>query len=89
MELKCLVDAGMSNMQALVAGTGWAAECLGLEKAIGTVQKGKVADLVVVDGDPLKDINILQDKACIKLVMKEGEIYANRLAGKGASGPRD
>ena len=88
MELKCLVDAGMTTMQALVAGTGWAAECLGLEKAIGTVQKGKVADLVAVDGDPLGDITILQDKARIKLVMKEGKIYANRLAGKGAPEPR-
>jgi imidazolonepropionase-like amidohydrolase len=42
----------------------------------------------VVDGDPLGDITILQDKARIKLVMKEGKIYANRLAGKGAPEPR-
>ena len=54
-------------------------EGLGLEKKIGTVEKGKLADLVVVDGDPLKDITILQDKSRIKLVMKEGTIYRNEL----------
>ena len=79
-ELQCLVEAGMTPMQALVAATGWAAECLGLEKEIGTVQRGKAADLVVVDGDPLGDITTLQRKACIKLVMKEGTVYVNRLA---------
>ena len=69
-------------MQALQAGTGWAAEGLGLEKKIGTVEKGKLADLVVVDGDPLKDIAILQDKSRIKLVIKEGNIYRNELVEK-------
>ena len=42
----------MMPMQALVAGTGWAAKCGGFEKEVGTVQVGKVTDLVVVDGDP-------------------------------------
>ena len=83
-ELECLVDAGMTPMQALVAGTGWAAECCGLEKQVGTVQKGKFADLVVVDGDPLKDIRVLQDKTRIKLVMKEGKVYSNLLAEQTA-----
>ena len=79
MEIQCLVEAGMTPMQALVAAMGWAAECLGLEKEIGTVQKGKWADLVVVDGDPLKDVAILQDAGRVKLVMKEGKVYADRL----------
>lgn len=79
-ELECLVAAGMTPMQALVAATGWAAECCGLEKEVGTVERGKLADLVVVDGDPLLDITILQDKSRIKLVMKEGKTYSNRLA---------
>jgi imidazolonepropionase-like amidohydrolase len=38
-------------MQALQTATGWAAECLGIESDIGTIQPGKLADLVVVDGD--------------------------------------
>lgn len=79
-ELQCLVEAGMTPMQALVAATGWAAECLGLEKDIGTVQQGKLADLTVVDGDPLQDITVLQERSRIALVMKSGDICANRLA---------
>ncbi len=78
-ELECLVEAGMTPMQALVAATGWAAECCGLENELGTVQCGKVADLVVVDGLPLEDITVLQDKSRIKLVMKEGKVYSNLL----------
>lgn len=44
------------------------------------MQRGKVADLIVVDGDPLKDITMLQDKSRIKLVMNEGKVHANLLA---------
>ena len=79
-ELECLVEAGMTPMQALVAGTGWAAEACGLEKETGTVQVGKFADLVVVDGNPLQDITVLQDKSRIKLVMKEGKLYKDHLS---------
>lgn len=79
-ELQCLVEAGMTPTQALVAATGWAAEACGIEKETGTMVKGKVADLVVVDGDPLKDITVLQDKSRIKLVMKEGKLYSNLLS---------
>jgi imidazolonepropionase-like amidohydrolase len=84
-ELQCLVGAGMSPMQALQSATGWAAECLGLERDIGTVQVGKLADLVVVDGDPLQDIAVLQDLQRIKLVFKEGQVYVDRRAGQPLS----
>jgi imidazolonepropionase-like amidohydrolase len=80
MEVECLVKAGLTPLQALRAATGWAAECLGLERDIGTVEKGKLADLVVVRGDPLTDVTILQDLERIALVLKGGEIAANRLA---------
>jgi imidazolonepropionase-like amidohydrolase len=80
MEIECLVKAGLTPLQALQAATGWAAECLGLEHDIGTVEKGKLADLVIVAGDPLSDINLLQDPERIALVLKGGEIAANRLA---------
>ncbi len=78
-ELQCLVEAGMTPMQALVAATGWAAKACGIEKETGTLEAGKAADLVVVDGDPLQDITFLQDKSRIKLVMKEGKLYRNLL----------
>ena len=78
-ELQCMVEeAGMTPMQALVAATGTAAQCLGQEKELGTVEKGKLADLVVVDGDPLQDIKVLLDKERIKMVIKGGHVYADR-----------
>jgi imidazolonepropionase-like amidohydrolase len=77
-ELQCLVEAGMSSMQALQAATGWAAECLGIDRDVGTIQPGKLADLLVVDGDPLQDIAVLQDLQRIKLVFKEGERCVDR-----------
>ena len=78
-ELECLVEAGMTPMQALLAATGWAAEACDIEKETGTLEVGKGADMVVVDGDPLQDITILQDNDRIKMVMKEGKLYRNLL----------
>ena len=80
-ELELLVEAGMTPMQALVAATGWAAGCLGMEDCIGTIEPGKFADLIVVDGDPLAGVALLQDRERIRLVMKEGQVYLDRLSG--------
>ena len=80
-ELDCLVRAGMTPMQALQAATGWAAECLGQEADLGTVEAGKLADLVAVAGDPLADITLLRDAKRIALVIKDGTVAANRLSG--------
>ena len=80
-ELELLVQAGMTPLQALVAATGWAAGCLGMDDRIGTIETGKLADLIVVDGDPLADIALLQDKERIRLVMKEGQVYLDRVSG--------
>jgi imidazolonepropionase-like amidohydrolase len=84
-ELRYLVEAGLSPMQALQAGTLWAAECLGLEREIGTVEAGKLADLVVVDGDPGQDIGILEDPQRLKLVLKGGEPCVDRRAEQPVS----
>jgi imidazolonepropionase-like amidohydrolase len=77
-ELPLLVAAGLTPMQALRAATGWAAECLGIERELGTLEKGKLADLVVVDGDPLADLRILTDLARIRLVVKDGVVEIRR-----------
>ena len=73
-ELQYLVEAGLSPMQALQAGTSWAAACLGMEGEIGTLETGKWADMVVVDGDPLEDITVLQRQDRIRFVLKGGTI---------------
>ena len=78
-EIELMVERGMSNSQAIQTATGWAAECVGQEKNFGTVQAGKYADFLVVDGDPLKDIGVLRDKSRIKLVMKGGVAFVNNL----------
>jgi imidazolonepropionase-like amidohydrolase len=72
LELALLVAAGMTPMQALQAATSRAAECLGLEQEIGTIEKGKWADLILVEGDPLRDVTVLQDRRRIKRVIKGG-----------------
>ena len=66
-------------MQAIQAATGWAAECVGLENEIGTVETGKLADLLIIDGDPLSDIKILQEKDRIKQVLLGGTAFVDRI----------
>ena len=51
----------------------------GREDRIGTVEKGKLADLIVIDGDPLAEIKVLTEPARIALVIKDGVIAANRM----------
>jgi imidazolonepropionase-like amidohydrolase len=79
-ELEALVnDIGYSPMQAIVAATKHGAEVCRLADRVGTIEAGKLADLVLVDGDPLEDVRILQDKARLT-VFKEGRLV---VAGSG------
>lgn len=73
-ELPLLVQAGLSTMDAIIAGTRTAAEVCGLGDRIGTLQAGKLADAVVVAGDPLEDITLLVNPANITLVLQEGRV---------------
>ena len=69
---------GMSPAEALVAATSRAAECL--ERSdIGRLEPGRLADMLVVQGDPLDDIRVLQPRENIKMVMKGGRVFTNRL----------
>jgi len=83
-ELQHLVEAGMTPMEAIVAATRTASECLGLEADIGTLERGKYADLLVVDGDPLADVGLLDDQARLLLVMKGGTAHVNRQTAQPA-----
>jgi len=60
MELSLLVASGLSPTDAIEAATKVAAQALGLEDNLGTLQRGKLADFIVVDGDPTHDISVLQ-----------------------------
>jgi imidazolonepropionase-like amidohydrolase len=87
-ELEELVGAGFSPAEALRAGTASAAELLGMQELIGTLEEGKRADLVVMDGDPLSNIRVLQDVSRIKAVLIDGRPVIDRLSlGPVASGP--
>jgi len=79
MELELLVKhCGFKPIDAIVAATQNGAKACRLENEIGTTEKGKLADIIIVDGDPLKNIKVLQDKNKIKMVMKEGKIEVKR-----------
>jgi imidazolonepropionase-like amidohydrolase len=73
-ELEYLVELGMSPLEAIRAGTLTAAQLLGLGDTLGTVTRGKTADLVVCQGDPVADIRLLGDPANVRLVMQGGRI---------------
>ena len=72
-ELALMREAGMKEMAVLQAATRTAAEALGEEQSIGTLEPGKQADLVVVDGDPLADLRAIQ---AVHLVLREGRPVA-------------
>src|SRR5262245_7633578 len=71
-EIEMLVDYGMTPAQALVAATATAAKVLHMERRIGTVQQGLLADLAAVEGEPTKEIKALRK---VKFVMKGGQVH--------------
>lgn len=77
LELKARV---LGPMGAIVASTSTNARLLGLETQLGTIEPGKLADLILVDGDPLKDIKLLQRyQEAVTLILQEGRILKNIL----------
>ena len=72
LEIQRMVHHGLTPAEVLVAATSTAAQALDLDEYIGTVASGKIADLIVVDGDPLADPELLSDPARIWLVLQAG-----------------
>lgn len=67
-----MVDYGMTPMQAIQSATSVAAKALDMDDKIGSIEPGKLADLVAVKGDPLADILLMQK---VSFVMKDGKVY--------------
>jgi imidazolonepropionase-like amidohydrolase len=76
LELVRLHAAGLTALEAIAAGTAVAAAACGLDEQLGTVEVGKLADLLVVDGDPVADPRVLLDRERIWLVLQSGQPVA-------------
>jgi len=73
-EILWMQEAGLTPMEIIVAGTRSAAYVCNLEKVLGTLEPGKIADILVVNGDPLADLNALTK---VQLVIHSGEVIVN------------
>jgi imidazolonepropionase-like amidohydrolase len=77
-EFWAMVTLGLTPVQALQAGTLNAAELMGWSDRVGSIEKGKLADIVAVRGNPLDDINLLKH---VQFVMKDGVVYKDEISG--------
>jgi len=71
-EFSLMVENGMTPMQAIQAATTADADLLGVSAQLGSITPGKLADIIAVRGDPLRDVRLLED---VRFVMKDGRVY--------------
>lgn len=83
-EVEALVKGGMTPLQALQAATLNGAALLNWSDRIGTIEPGKFADIIAIDGDPIQDINAIEK---VVFVMKDGAVFKNELAAKPGATP--
>jgi imidazolonepropionase-like amidohydrolase len=76
-EFPRMVGFGMSPMDAIKSATSRAAELLDMEGQLGVVAPGAYADIVALSGDPLRDVQVLEN---VQFVMKDGSVFKNELA---------
>ena len=74
MEFIYMTEAGMPILEAIKSATVNASELIGINDKTGSIEKGKMADIIAVDGDPTKDI---QSMGKVLFIMKDGKIYKN------------
>ncbi|MBK8741781.1 MAG: amidohydrolase family protein [Betaproteobacteria bacterium] len=79
---------GYTPMEAIVGATQWGGEIMGMGDELGLVRNGYLADLLLVDGDPLADLTILEDRNRLLAIMKGG-VFHKPPAPTGAARPRD
>ena len=70
-EMQMIVDAGISPIRAIQGATLWAAESIGKQKDLGTIEAGKLADITIVEGNPLTDIAATKN---VRMVIKDGQV---------------
>jgi imidazolonepropionase-like amidohydrolase len=78
-ELDRMTALGMTPMEAIIAGTSAAARLLGIEREVGTIEAGKTADLLFIDGDPLRRLGLLMRRDRLAGVMRNGRFVAGEL----------
>jgi imidazolonepropionase-like amidohydrolase len=78
-EMQLMQEAGMTPMQIIIAGTKHAAYVCDLENELGTIEPGKIADIIIVNGNPLVDLQFLSD---VQIVFHNGEIIKNLMKDK-------
>lgn len=76
-EMQLMHDGGMPNDEAITAGTGFAAQVIGIDDKVGTLKPGLAADVIVVGGDPTADLKALED---LRLVMQDGVVRSRAAA---------
>ena len=81
-DLQYFVDMiGMSPMEAIVSATSLGGQIMAMEDELGLIKEGYLADLLLVDGDPTKDITVLQDATKLNVIMKDGMFHKNEAVG--------
>lgn len=75
-DMALLVEIGLNPMLVIQGATSIAAECIGVNADLGTIEAGKLADIIVVDGDPLSNMEAIKNITC---VIKGGVIEKNKL----------
>ena len=78
LEVVCMQQAGLKPMECLVAATLTAARALGREQELGSIEEGKLADLLVLDKNPLEDLKRLGDRKTIRAVFRDGMLVARQ-----------
>jgi len=89
LELVWMAEAGLSPMQTIVASTANAARALGWDSWLGTLEQGKVADLIVVTKNPLDNLRFLADRRNIELVIKDGQVVARQSSASESGIPEE
>ena len=77
LELKAAV---IGSAESLISATQVNAKLMGMDAEIGTLENGKLAALIIVDGNPVDNIDLLQDQDNINLVMQSGRVVKNQVA---------